>query len=183
MCFRLSFPSRHLPAPNGTRESRAYRVNWTKGCYRQLRAFPLQGDPCSDLKLPPAPASTSAAGSADLVSMERGGHHGGETLASWTWAQGPGPPGRPSSLLHAPHFHFPFQQGGSHFLLHELGCLQTHVCCRPRHAYASAGLCTEGQSPQPMLLFKCPEYTTFPPADPFPQVFMQACSKQRYIPK
>lgn len=89
----------------------------------------MQGDPCSDLKLPPAPASTSAAGSTDVVSMERGGHHGAETLVSLTWASGPGLPGLPSSPMLALHSHLPFQQGGYCFLLCELGC--------SRHMYAA----------------------------------------------
>lgn len=59
--------------------------------------------------------------------MERGGHHGAETLASLTWASGPGLPGLPSSPLLALHSHLPFQQGGYCLLLCELGCSR-HMC-------------------------------------------------------
>lgn len=129
MCF---LPTSSLSPPPRSAQSRVSRVNWTKGCYLQLRAFPLQSDPCSDLKLPPAPASTSAAGSADLVSMERGGHRGGETPASRSWARGPGFPGQ-AKFFSASRPSFPLR-GLTHSAARSPGWFQAHVCCQPEYA-------------------------------------------------
>lgn len=109
--IRLHLSSSHLFSLSisqiSTMESRASRVNWSKGCYLQLRAFPLQGDPCSDLKLPLVPASTSAAGSADLVSMQtwslwRGAGFVGRNNNQPSWGTGSWALPRPSFPLPLP---------------------------------------------------------------------------------
>lgn len=147
-CHHLSFHLSSPVPPNSVRELRTQRVNWTKGCYLQHRAFPLQGDPAQILSYPLSQREHL------LAALQK--------RSLWTrwisWAkhrpagmgqEGSGIPGLSSSPLLMPNFHFVFQQGYSDF-----SAVQT--CGASRHVYAAdlethregfAGLHVEGQCP------------------------------------
>lgn len=107
----------------------------------------MQGDLSSDLKLPPAPASTSVASSADLVSMEGLGIMGKKHLPAGLGHRvlGSQDGSLPQSLTLIPTSLS--NKRAPTFCCMDQGCFQAHADCPPRHTYGSAGLSMEDQSP------------------------------------
>lgn len=133
-------PSPSLPSAPSSKQHTAPGLEGLTGrrCYLQLRAFPLQDDPSSDLGLPPAPALTAAACSPGL------------------W-RGVGITGRPCQLSlgqGVPRSPLPTPAPRSHSLptrgchsLRGLGSLSGPCVLPPGHTCDSEGLFVEDQSP------------------------------------
>lgn len=86
--------------------------------------------------------------------------------------------GSQTALLPAPCLSFPlaFPTRGLLISAAQTGMLPGTLCCQPGHTHGSAGLLTEGQSPQLVLLFTGPEYIIFPQMILSPKY---SCRKQR----
>lgn len=150
-CF-LPFPPLHLPTPKSTTvpSLQSYRA----GCCLQLRALPLQDDPCSDLTLPP-PQPAHLLRPCSLVSGE-GWAPWRETVAAelqtGCWA-----PGQPSRRLLTPHSLFPSLQGPA------MSAAWTGEASGTCWTQMVLQGWWEGPKPNAPPPLRCPECTTFPP--------------------
>lgn len=139
MASVISLPIPGISQSQTARESPVLKgLTGIRGCYLQLRAVPRQGDPCSDLKLPPAPALHLLA-ALHTWSLWTGRQHG-PNVFRLGWGTGCWAPRTALFPTPCADSHFLSLQGGSDFLLCKPGMLPGACTLPPGPPHGSARL-------------------------------------------
>lgn len=163
VCWLLSslFPFLGSPSPKQHESPALKGLTGLRWCYLQLRAVPRQGDPCSDLKLPPALALHLLA-ALHTWSLWTGRQHG-PNVFRLGWGTGCWAPRTALFPTSCANSHFLSLQGGSDFLLCKPGMLPGACMLPLGPPHGSARLHGEHQPSCPSSVPTC---AALPPHDP-----------------